>query len=196
MATYSRILAWRIPWTRSLAGHSPQGHTSRTRLKRLGTGQHWKCGPWFSKAWRLDRILRTHRIWPWPSILILRTPRNGPAWEGRTASRGTSFGLMHLADLSTERGGQVGGESILWWGLSGTELLEGAEPFPWSSWMAHLSGKTDRVSPKPLIWSQRIGEVFLAALASFQGCGLTYQTLLRITTSLPVSQDSQDNWFH
>ena len=112
MATHSRILAWRIPWTRSLAGHSPLGRTSRTRLKRLGTGQHRKCGPCFSKAWRLDRTLRTHRIWPWPSILILRTPRKGPAWEGRTAPRGTSFGLMHLAEVSTERGGQVGGESF------------------------------------------------------------------------------------
>ena len=26
MATYSSILAWRIPWTRSLAGYSPWGH--------------------------------------------------------------------------------------------------------------------------------------------------------------------------
>ena len=26
MATYSSILAWEIPWTRSLAGYSPWGH--------------------------------------------------------------------------------------------------------------------------------------------------------------------------
>ena len=26
MATHSIILAWRIPWTESLAGYSPQGH--------------------------------------------------------------------------------------------------------------------------------------------------------------------------
>ena len=26
MAIYSSILAWRIPWTRSLADYSPQGH--------------------------------------------------------------------------------------------------------------------------------------------------------------------------
>ena len=26
MATHSSILAWRIPWTRSLAGHCPWGH--------------------------------------------------------------------------------------------------------------------------------------------------------------------------
>ena len=26
MATLSGILAWRIPWTESLAGYSPQGH--------------------------------------------------------------------------------------------------------------------------------------------------------------------------
>ena len=26
MATHSSILAWRIPWTRSLTGSSPRGH--------------------------------------------------------------------------------------------------------------------------------------------------------------------------
>ena len=26
MATHSSILAWRIPWTEDLAGHSPWGH--------------------------------------------------------------------------------------------------------------------------------------------------------------------------
>ena len=26
MATHSSILAWRIPWTRSLAGYSAEGH--------------------------------------------------------------------------------------------------------------------------------------------------------------------------
>ena len=26
MATYSRILAWRIPWTRNLVGYSPWDH--------------------------------------------------------------------------------------------------------------------------------------------------------------------------
>ena len=26
MATHASILAWRIPWMRSLAGYSPQGH--------------------------------------------------------------------------------------------------------------------------------------------------------------------------
>ena len=25
-ATHSSVLAWRIPWTESLAGYSPQGH--------------------------------------------------------------------------------------------------------------------------------------------------------------------------
>ena len=25
-ATYSSILAWRIPWTKSLVGYHPQGH--------------------------------------------------------------------------------------------------------------------------------------------------------------------------
>ena len=26
MATHSKILAWRIPWTEELVGYSPQGH--------------------------------------------------------------------------------------------------------------------------------------------------------------------------
>ena len=26
MVTYSRILAWKIPWQRSLVGYSPRGH--------------------------------------------------------------------------------------------------------------------------------------------------------------------------
>ena len=30
MATHSIILAWRIPWTESLAGYSPQGHKEST----------------------------------------------------------------------------------------------------------------------------------------------------------------------
>ena len=85
---------------------------SQTWLKLLSPGQHSRCGPCFSKARRLDRTLGTHRIWPWPSILILRTPRKGPL-EERIASRGTSLGLMHLAEVSTERGGQVGGDSFL-----------------------------------------------------------------------------------
>ena len=29
MATYSSILAWRIPWARGLAGYSPWGHRVR-----------------------------------------------------------------------------------------------------------------------------------------------------------------------
>ena len=32
MATHSSILAWKIPWKRSLASYSPWGRKSRTRL--------------------------------------------------------------------------------------------------------------------------------------------------------------------
>ena len=32
MATYSSILAWRIPWTEEPGSYSPWGHKSRTRL--------------------------------------------------------------------------------------------------------------------------------------------------------------------
>ena len=41
MATHSRILAWRIPWTeRSLLGYSPQGHKESYTLKQLSTHTH------------------------------------------------------------------------------------------------------------------------------------------------------------
>ena len=33
MATYSSILAWRIPWTEEPVGYSPWGHKSQTRLR-------------------------------------------------------------------------------------------------------------------------------------------------------------------
>ena len=40
MATHSSILAWRMNGQRSLAGYSPWGPKSRTRLKQLGTHTH------------------------------------------------------------------------------------------------------------------------------------------------------------
>ena len=33
MATYSSILAWRIPWTEEPAGYSPWGHSPTCRLQ-------------------------------------------------------------------------------------------------------------------------------------------------------------------
>ena len=35
MATYSSILTWRIPWTRSLAGYSPWGRKELDTTERL-----------------------------------------------------------------------------------------------------------------------------------------------------------------
>ena len=35
MATHSSILAWRIPWTRSLVGYSPWGHKESDTTERL-----------------------------------------------------------------------------------------------------------------------------------------------------------------
>ena len=37
IATYSSILAWRIPWTEEAGGLQSMGSQSQTRLKRLGT---------------------------------------------------------------------------------------------------------------------------------------------------------------
>ena len=35
MATHSSILAWRIPWRRSLVGYSPQGHKESDMTEQL-----------------------------------------------------------------------------------------------------------------------------------------------------------------
>ena len=40
VAIHSRILAWRIPWTESLGGYSPEGHKESTGLKRLSMHRH------------------------------------------------------------------------------------------------------------------------------------------------------------
>ena len=37
MATHSRILAWRIPWTEEPGGQQSIGSQSQTRLKQLST---------------------------------------------------------------------------------------------------------------------------------------------------------------
>ena len=39
MATYSSILAWRIPWTEELVGYSPRGHkeSNATEQEHMGT---------------------------------------------------------------------------------------------------------------------------------------------------------------
>ena len=36
-ATHSSFLAWRIPWTGELAGHSPRGHEESDRTEQLST---------------------------------------------------------------------------------------------------------------------------------------------------------------
>ena len=35
MATHSSILAWKIPWTESLVGYSPQGHKELDTTEQL-----------------------------------------------------------------------------------------------------------------------------------------------------------------
>ena len=39
MATHSRILAWRIPWTEELAGYSPWGNKEWDTTEQLSTAQ-------------------------------------------------------------------------------------------------------------------------------------------------------------
>ena len=40
MATHSSVLAWRIPWSRSLVGYSPRVTKSRRRLSDFHTHNH------------------------------------------------------------------------------------------------------------------------------------------------------------
>ena len=49
MATHSSILAWRIPWTRSLVGYSPRGHKESDTTEQLDLT--------FSLLWRLNPML-------------------------------------------------------------------------------------------------------------------------------------------
>ena len=45
MATHSRILAWRIPWTeRSLAGYSPGGRKESDMTEHAMPGSRMICG--------------------------------------------------------------------------------------------------------------------------------------------------------
>ena len=37
MATHASILAWKIPWTRSLVGYSPKGRKESDMTERLST---------------------------------------------------------------------------------------------------------------------------------------------------------------
>ena len=54
MATYSSILAWRIPWTEEPGGLWSMGsQKSRTRLKRLSPSQHSKT--------HLEKNLKTQK---------------------------------------------------------------------------------------------------------------------------------------
>ena len=43
MATYSSILAWRIPWTEDLAGYSPRGLREPDKTKRLSLSHCIYC---------------------------------------------------------------------------------------------------------------------------------------------------------
>ena len=40
MATHSSLLAWKIPWTKSLVGGTPRSHKELDRTERLSTQIH------------------------------------------------------------------------------------------------------------------------------------------------------------
>ena len=43
MATHSSILAWKIPWTESLADYSPWGHNESDMTEWLISHSHTRC---------------------------------------------------------------------------------------------------------------------------------------------------------
>ena len=45
MATHSSILAWRIPWTESLAGYSRRGHKESDRTEQLSAAHPFTFSP-------------------------------------------------------------------------------------------------------------------------------------------------------
>ena len=61
MAPHSRILAWRIPWKRSLVGYGPQGHEELDVAQQAHTGVTVLC--------EAASILRTGHPNPCPGIL-------------------------------------------------------------------------------------------------------------------------------
>ena len=72
MATHSSILAWRIPWTRSLAGCSPYGHTELDTTEvtilwppDLKNWLIWKEGD--DRGWDGWMASLTRRTWVWAS---------------------------------------------------------------------------------------------------------------------------------
>ena len=66
MATHSSILAWRIPWTESLAGYSPWGHKSETRLSNQTTIYYLAIKKWmkmtFVTTWMDPQIITLSEV--------------------------------------------------------------------------------------------------------------------------------------
>ena len=46
MATYSSILAWKIPWTEEPRGHSPWGHKESDTIEHEHTHTHTHTHPY------------------------------------------------------------------------------------------------------------------------------------------------------
>ena len=63
MATHSSILAWKIPWTRNLAGYSPWGH------KESDTTQRLPLAYWVNQAFTMAQTTRKQlHIKTWVSL--------------------------------------------------------------------------------------------------------------------------------
>ena len=58
MATLFSILAWRIPWQRSLADYSPWGLVSQTQMKWLCTAQNTLLTIWEQSSYTFVKVQR------------------------------------------------------------------------------------------------------------------------------------------
>ena len=70
MATHSRILAWRIPWTRSLAGYSPWGRQESDATEATSTLNTLTAPSWSQDAELLTEVLLKTQVLSLFSFLL------------------------------------------------------------------------------------------------------------------------------
>ena len=70
MATHSSILAWRIPWTRSLAGYSPWGRQESDATEATSTLNTLTAPSWSQDAELLTEVLLKTQVLSLFSFLL------------------------------------------------------------------------------------------------------------------------------
>ena len=92
MATYSRTLAWRIPWTEDPVGYSPGVTKSWTRLKWLSMCM-WAH---VSDSFQLYGLQPTRLLCPWDSPGKNTGVGCHALLQGIFPTQGSNSGLLHL----------------------------------------------------------------------------------------------------